>query len=341
MSAEHTLNAIYDSIRHRALRDLAWALLHTPLFTNLPHSLYPEDSCIDDSSFGHALVDDNLFHWLKKIDDSPERLIAHLKDQRATRLGIYFEQLLSFYFAEYPRFELLSKNLQVNNEERTLGEYDFIVLDKDQQQHYHVEVAVKFYVGLPSLDFDIKKNIPLFNWHLWVGPNKKDTLGIKLNHLLKHQLRLSETKAGQQALDTIQLNNKQLKPKLLMTGRLYAPHTTHNDEPTVKAPQYSQHNLDPCQVWVSKKDGILLIKDKGSQQDYLILPRQLWMSPLTAADIQTYNLSILSSKQLLQKIEAITDDQPPLHFSLLKPMCSYDRENLPTLIEQQRLFLLP
>jgi len=315
--------------------------LHTPLFTNLPSSLYPENSCIDDSSFENSLVDHDLLHWLKQIDHAPEKLLSHLKDQRATRLGIYFEQLLSFYFTEYPRFELLAKNLQVNNEQRTLGEYDFIIFDQQNQQHYHVEVAVKFYVGLQYLDVDIKKNTPLLNWHLWVGPNKKDTLAIKLNHLLKHQLRLSETEAGQHALNSIQLGAEQLKPKLLMTGCLYAPHSTISTEPAVKSPQYSQHHLKDCSIWVNKEEGIQLINNKGDKHDYIVLPRQLWMSPLTIEDIQTYELPVLSPEQLLEKIDLMDENSPPLHFAILKADHITIKEETLTLIEEQRLFLLP
>jgi hypothetical protein len=68
-----------------------------------------------------------------------------------------------------------------------LGEFDFIIFDRKTQKINHVEVAVKFYLGHQNYNQStckpIKKNLPLHNWHNWVGPNFRDTLAIKMRHL--------------------------------------------------------------------------------------------------------------------------------------------------------------
>jgi hypothetical protein len=220
-SAQQSLQQFHKTAKHRPIRDLAWALFNPALFSSFGadnNSSHITNACLEP-----IWQDDGVLPWLYALDNEPAALLSHLQDQRATRLGIYFEQLLSFYFAEYPRFTLLAKNLQAHDSQRTIGEYDFIVWDQKQQQHYHIEVAVKFYIGIQDvgiqvLDIDIANtipnNTPIYNWHLWVGPNKKDSLGIKMKHLGHHQLRLSETEAGKNALQSIGLTPEQLEPKL-------------------------------------------------------------------------------------------------------------------------------
>jgi len=348
LSIDQLNQLIAQEFYHRSVRDLAWALLTPGLFTQFPDTYIfnPHTSDVDNGKdcLTPTWQDHELIQWLYVLDKDPRPLSEHLKDQRATRLGIYFEQLLSFYFSCYPRFSLLAKNLQANSEKRTIGEYDFIVWDKYDQQHYHIEVAVKFYVGYPNLTFDIPKNIVMYNWHQWIGPNKKDSLSIKLNHLIQHQLRLSETEAGAAALATIGLTPQQLKPKLLLTGRLYLPYQelpyqSSSDQHGIDMPHCGHFQSPHKQYWQYRKALISSPDMLNTDDRYAILPRQLWMSVVTQQDVEDYDLPLLSSSDLLQRLTQNIESDAPLHIAQLQ-LGSEKIGNEQKISEVQRFFVL-
>lgn len=311
------------AFKQRAVRDLAWALFNPPLFEQIEE--------ISDEWLTPVWQDSAVLAWLQTLDKNPHELLEHLKTQRATRLGIYFEQLLSFYFDHYPRFSLVAKNLQANSPQRTIGEYDFIVWDKELLKYYHIEVAIKFYIGLQDLDREIPKNSPIHNWHLWVGPNKKDTLGIKMNHLLHHQLCLSDTKAGTDALASIGLVADQLHPKLLLTGRLYYPEIETPSLDRVTPPRYNTPQPLPQQaLWVSP-DRLNTILD--DQYHYIILPRQLWMSDITPTDAKAFALETMPSTLLIEYVQlTMARDDTPLHIAAINTLDN---------TEKHRFFVIP
>lgn len=327
LSFQPQLSALIDTLHHRPVRDLAWALLSPALFTELPD--------VESQWLTPTWQDDDVVTWLYALDKRVESLLSHLQEQRATRLGVYFEQLLSFYFDHYPRFTLLAKNLQANDSNRTIGEYDFIVWDEQDQQHYHIEVAVKFYVGFADLTVNIPKNIPMYNWHHWIGPNKKDSLCIKINHLIHHQLRLPDTDAGVKALASIGLTPEQVKPKLLLTGRLYLPSSTQQKQP-IELPYFGQYQLPFTQYWYDKRQLIESPSLIHPQNHYIVLPRQLWMSELSTQDMIDYRLERLTHKAFIEQISNTVDDTTPLHIAQI---FQEDKDNNRS-IEQQRFFVL-
>ena len=113
--------AISKQFSHRWIRDLAWALLSPSFFSQLPED--NDTGLFTQETLTPIWQDDELLPWLNTLDKNPDALTAHMQTQRATRLGVYFEQLLSFYFSHYPHFRLLAKNLQANDNKRTIGEY--------------------------------------------------------------------------------------------------------------------------------------------------------------------------------------------------------------------------
>lgn len=344
---KHSLNTLNKAITHRAVRDLAWALLQPAFFTSLPNT---QNDCLDT-----CWLDDELIDWLYALDKKPALLFDHLKDQRATRLGIYFEQLLSFYFAEYPRFTLKAKNLQANATKRTIGEYDFIVWDQQEQQHYHIEVAVKFYIGLSEQQFEqtrpIKNNIVMYNWHQWVGPNKKDTLSIKMKHLLQHQLCLSDTEAGANALANIGLNPCDLKHKLLLTGRLYLPSNLVEQPPkNIDKPQHIHHTPESLAHWFNLTELQNILSDNKHESSvsfsrnsrYAILPRQYWMADMTQTDIDNDDeVTVFEREELITYItDLFGKDDTPLHIAEIGVPDILSAESTDNAIEKQRFFVI-
>lgn len=280
---------------NRAVKDLAWALLSPALFLSIP----------DFSSewFKQDYIDDDIWPWLKEQDRNSQCLHAHLVEQRSTRLGIYFEQLLSFYFEYFPRFTLLAKNLQVNGQQRTLGEFDFIIHDKRDNKVKHIEAAVKFYLGHDNYRGKINNNISRYNWHDWVGPNQKDTLAIKMRHLQEHQLPLIKTEEGIKALNSLILKNEIITSRLLIRGRFYLPfYERFNTYKKVSTPHHSNTALEK-HYWL---DTVTLFDTGFSLEKnyhYCILPRSTWLSEINHKDLEMSEIEVVSDKKVVKIIQ--------------------------------------
>ncbi len=157
----------------RTVRDLAWAILSPPLiqFQSGPVRGATADWCLGQ-------FEDFAGH-LKELDRDPRPLLEFLGDPTRHKLGKYFENLIAYWLEASPNFELLARNLQIRDEKKTYGELDLIVHDRKTGRTGHWEVAAKFYLQLGSAD-DLRS---------WVGPNRRDNLGRKSQHLLENQAR--------------------------------------------------------------------------------------------------------------------------------------------------------
>ena len=260
-------------LQDRAVRDLAWALCAPPLFTQIDD--WPPGWLARD--YIDTRTDSELWPWLYQLDSEPNALHDYLARQHSTRLGIYFEYLISFYLQHHPRFDLLAQNYQVNGPQRTLGEFDFIVYDRQQERALHIESAVKFYLGHRDYRGTIANNTPLHNWHQWIGPNQKDSLAIKMRHLKERQLLLSDSPEGRQALKEIGVSHRDLSRRLLISGRCYFPRT----EP-IPAPHGFNSNNRECHYW-SDSEAFLTAELRDTLR-YCCLPRRYWLSPILAQD---------------------------------------------------------
>ena len=160
-----------SEFKHQSVRDLAWAVASPPLITQ------PEHGCLWPDSRWYQQAYLQTLPWLNALDDDPAELDNLLAGQKDRRLGKYFETLWYFWLSHHPRYQIIENNLQVIIDGETLGEIDFIVLDKKTKQVLHWEVAIKFYLGVGD-------TAEMSNWH---GPNLRDRLDIKVDHLLHRQ----------------------------------------------------------------------------------------------------------------------------------------------------------
>lgn len=101
------------------------------------------------------------------------------------QLGRYYEHLIHQYLCRSAELIDLRKNIQVFEQQRTVGEFDFIWLDRHYDCH-HMECAIKFYLcdGPPD------------QLSSFVGPNRQDTLARKWQQMLDKQIRLSSITPG-------------------------------------------------------------------------------------------------------------------------------------------------
>jgi hypothetical protein len=222
----------------------------------------------------------DLKRWLEqqvKIDELPTYLQAP-----KFRLGVYFEKLWLFVLENYPRIELLAHNLPVTNNSRTLGEFDFIYYCRNRKRPIHLEIAVKFYLGVESSGNDLNgKN----NWHHWVGPGGKDRLDIKLLRMINHQCQLSQTPEGQAMLATLGIDNiEAIDQEICLKGYFFFPLLE-----TCRAPVSANHK-HLSGFWA--RLGQLKNPESGLHNyQWLILPKMSWLSPECDHD-ETHPLSL-------------------------------------------------
>ena len=190
-----------------------------------------------DADWYTSLWRDSL-SWLQTVDAQPQALQALLNNNRDQRLGHYFETLWAYYFEHSPRFSLLARNLQIRQAGRTLGELDFVVRDHVADKTLHIEMAVKFYLGLG----DTRQQA---NWR---GPGKKDRLDTKMRSLLQRQSVIAKTQAaaGQLAAMGIQVD----ACAVILKGRLFYP----ADNTIQAAPPLDSHPQHLRSRWLRWRD---------------------------------------------------------------------------------------
>lgn len=177
---------VWLQFKHHRVRELAFSLASPPLIKNWPTSysaVSPHALPIDlpDTQFWQQ----HFKHYLprlQQLDQTPAPLLEHLACQKRIRLGNRFEQLLTFWLKDehYHPYQLLGNNIQRMDGQRTVGEADFLLYNRDTCQTEHWEVTVKFYLGEKP-----------FSPSHWVGLNRNDTLARKLQHLCQHQFNVT------------------------------------------------------------------------------------------------------------------------------------------------------
>jgi hypothetical protein len=192
--------------------------------------------------------------WLHELDRDPATLLAALGERPHTRLGLYAEQLIAFYFRQ--RGRLVAHGLQVRaNRNDTIGEFDFL-LDAGSGTIEHWELATKFYLlnGHTSPD----------RFDAFVGPNLADSLGAKMRKIIDKQLTLASHPAAAALLP-----GPVIAALALVKGWLFYP--------TGQAPGMDGIAADHCRgFWCALDE----FEDSGR---FVVLPRMQWLAPYKSA----------------------------------------------------------
>ncbi len=168
-----SLDEINAALTQQPVRDLAWVLLSPPLLDEGWQQRHPL------SASAWWASPDLLADWLRQLDRQPAPLQDWLARHSIRRLGLYYERLWQFALLNAPGVELLAANLPVRQAGHTLGELDLLL--RDAEGVFHLELAVKFYLGLAG-DGQAHDR--------WLGPDSQDRLDLKIAHLCQRQLPL-------------------------------------------------------------------------------------------------------------------------------------------------------
>lgn len=201
------------------LAQLAWAIGSPPLLTT---ALHPHA----------ALTAADAAHWWQQWQPT-----APPPASDRIRLGSDFEQLWQYWLSEHPRWQLLAHNLPIREANRTLGEFDLLVCDRETGEQEHWELAVKFYLGYGDL------NQP----HSWHGPQFRDRLDHKLQHLRGEQLCWKDRPAGQLILRAAGLAPS--RARAIVKGRLCYPLGQQNGSAQFAAPGHERGYWATAAQW--------------------------------------------------------------------------------------------
>lgn len=133
-----------------------------------------------------------------------------LKIRLGHQMEYVFKQLIE-YASDY---EVLLHNLPVKNENRTIGEIDFIVSDVKSGQLIHVELTYKFYIINPEISEPI---------HQLLGPNKHDAFFAKMEKIKNEQFKLLHSEEGSKALNDNNINCTKLIHQACYKAQLFEP----------------------------------------------------------------------------------------------------------------------
>ena len=262
---------ILDTLHDPAVRDLAW-VIGSPGLLEASHPAYL-GRIVDDAWCAAQLR--ACAPWLAALDLSPLTLHDFIAARPTRRLGHYFETLISFWLMQMPDTQLIATNLQVQNEQRTLGEYDFLYRDANCSV-CHWEAAVKFYLQAD----------PSHEQSSFIGPGTRDRLDLKLDRVFQHQLLLGNSAAGQQALpEDIKLDRAQA----FIKGYLFYHATPFSNTPVAGV---SASHLSGW--WV--RHSLENIPQTSATSRWAILPRMRWLSPaLLPPDSQMMDFEALQA----------------------------------------------
>lgn len=213
------------------------------------------------------------------------RLSEFLKTRRTGRVGNYFEYLIYFYLVHVAGVEIVAQGMQIKDENRTLGELDFVFQDHAKALH-HWETAVKFYLYLPDQTHKGSR---------YVGPNPVDSFESKMNHLRTHQLPLSR------------LAFSDISSRLaFVKGRIFYPAEHAGDViPPEDCGEYVLSKNRLRGTWLHHRR-FASYADQFADKDVLfrILSKPFWLSA-GHHDAEVHDPSILLPHQAVRKLDTV------------------------------------
>ena len=243
--------------RHRIVRDLAWVIASPPLVSgdiNGVHWWHEEDCLWEYRDCLDALLE---------LDADPSPLQSEIDTLRSHALGHRFECLVDYWLTISPNYSRVARNIQLNEERRTIGELDFLIRDLHSDEFIHLEVAVKFYMGF----------INGTEMSCWYGNNLHDRLDKKFGRLSDFQTQLSQ-------LHPDKIPGVVDRRYCWLKGRLFYPESTAMAAPDGCAASHLRG------VWGESVDAHLAASD-GRLQAHAI-GKSGWLSAFTPSEVSNH-----------------------------------------------------
>ena len=176
------LEGVWPHSPQRLLRDMLW-LLATPDLVALAEHLAgrptPAELGLASAAQHHAWLARHADHFRQDESSAVPRQTAARPTRRVPpqRMGHYHERLWHLLLDSAPNTHLLGHNVRITQRRLTLGELDILYRTRQNPAPMHLEVAIKFYLGLPEGPGEQTSQ------SRWVGPGGLDSLALKCQHL--------------------------------------------------------------------------------------------------------------------------------------------------------------
>lgn len=273
----------------QAWRDLHWLIHSADLLTTtaeLPLASWPATALND------------IEQWLTQEILAPITLTGDTETQYR-RLGLYAEALLRTALQQANSIELLAHHTPIHRStggaepatRQTIGELDYIWRDRQNNQVWHWELAVKFYLYAPQATAGTDAD-------RFVGLQQRDTLIRKITKLRDQQLRLSALPQVTQHIG-IAVDNAAAYVK----GWLFYPLGDQRWDNYILPQPAVLTMLNPLHAkgwWLSHADFIQRIQQQTMQEHspvsetrWRILSRMQWLSPHQAVFSDTVDAPTL------------------------------------------------
>jgi hypothetical protein len=260
-----TLEGVDDTLTAPALRDMAW-LLHAPDLVILPgYAGRPDNRALGFTP--HGTLAAWLGHHAASLAEQPWGGLHR------ARMGHYHERLWHYLLDHAPDTRLLARNVRVFQRRNTLGELDMLYRTRRDPAPVHLEVAIKFYLGLPEGPGAAASP------SRWIGPGGIDSLARKSAHMARHQLAFSAGTAARQTLrhwlaprdsgETL----PPLRPQFAMPGVLFYPWHATLPAPEGSTPDHHRG------LWCYAQDWPALRASLGEIALGAWLPKPCWLAP--------------------------------------------------------------
>ena len=177
-------------------------------------------------------------------------------------LGKRVEHYMSAILKKNSRFKLIAENLQVIKDKKTIGELDYLVEDLKDHQFLHIELAYKFYLYDPFVSGNY--------YEKWIGPNRKDSLFLKLDKLINKQFPLFYKEETRSVIKDFNLDVKEFHQELCLKGQLFVPETEK---------YLIDEEINPKSImgtWIRWKE---LRMSSYTNYSYLLLSKKDWLLP--------------------------------------------------------------
>ena len=159
---------------------------------------------------------DSSITGLQTFSLSELNLVSDLDFQLPTnlRLGHLAEIVVFELIKSSTNFKVLYENIQLIEDKKTIGEIDFIIIEKNTKQLIHMELAYKFYLYDPEIPSESINN--------WIGPNRNDSLKEKLEKLKNKQFPLLYHNSAKSKFDKIEIG--EVSQVLCLLVSLFIPY---------------------------------------------------------------------------------------------------------------------
>ena len=240
-----------DIFIRKLKNDLKWVLSSPGIMSRTFQEAFLENPYCNDYPPDQLYQCNNLLALERRI-----------RAKKIKRIGLYYEMLCHYLLCHMAGNEVLLLNRQVIIGGRTYGEIDQLYRIIGNEQLVHKELAVKFYLGLIN---DVNAET------YWVGPNIKGRLDIKLNHLVQHQLRLTQDEVVKHWLADMDIESE-IRVEAQLQGYLFYPFDIKCSAPNFSNPEHLQG------IWITHSQ-IDLWSDTLDEKSYVVcLDKFDWFS---------------------------------------------------------------